>query len=517
MPVELTGYRVFIASPAGLEKERLTFRRTLTSYNESDALARKILFVPVGWEETLEGLGRPQELINQDVKTCDFFVLVLWDRWGTPPQVDPIPYTSGTEEEFKIALECQSQPYHPMREVLVFFKSVDIQRMSDPGPQLTRVLEFKKQLEHDKNLLFSTFDDQAAFEQRLRCHLADWVRKHENAKTAPGALSTTVPEVELEPHLSLPLPPASSHLRLADELAKKGERIAAEMAFARANASGIDAEALYRYGKFLMEEGRLTDAERAFDRIVREAPETNWTVLALHELGLLSRERKDLDNAEAMIRRSLELAEKMQDEKFVGRNLQVLGSLEYYRYREASARRLYRKALEIAGRTKDEELVGRVFYNLSLLAKGSKGQSRYRAKALAIAQQHQFTDLWSLILCAIAEDEIDESKATSAAEQAVNAVSSGSLTQLAYAQCVAGEVYSKYRRWPKASSSLQASCALSTKLGLTRLFERADASLRRLRARKRRQNFTRVSAKGSKKLGAKLGPRPKQRGRKSRS
>src|SRR5262249_5927005 len=63
---------------------------------------RGALFHPVGWEDTIAGVGRPQALINEDLKQCDYAVFVVHDRWGTPTGGG---YTSGTEEEWALAEE----------------------------------------------------------------------------------------------------------------------------------------------------------------------------------------------------------------------------------------------------------------------------------------------------------------------------------------------------------------------------------------------------------------------------
>jgi hypothetical protein len=60
----------------------------------------------------LGGTGRPQALINDELRTCDFVFLLLWDRWGTPPQPTGTgSYTSGTEEEFRVANGTAGQAY----------------------------------------------------------------------------------------------------------------------------------------------------------------------------------------------------------------------------------------------------------------------------------------------------------------------------------------------------------------------------------------------------------------------
>jgi hypothetical protein len=71
MSRSITQYRVFIATPGGLDDERKSFRKTLEDYTASDAEPRGVTFQPVGWEETLGGPGRPQGLINDDLKECD--------------------------------------------------------------------------------------------------------------------------------------------------------------------------------------------------------------------------------------------------------------------------------------------------------------------------------------------------------------------------------------------------------------------------------------------------------------
>jgi hypothetical protein len=67
MPEEVAHYRVFVAAPGGLEQERRTFAQTLNKYNEAEAVQRQAWFCPVGWEDTLAGVGRPQACINRDL------------------------------------------------------------------------------------------------------------------------------------------------------------------------------------------------------------------------------------------------------------------------------------------------------------------------------------------------------------------------------------------------------------------------------------------------------------------
>jgi Domain of unknown function (DUF4062) len=100
MSRSITQYRVFIGSPGGLVDERTRFRDNLHRFNETHAEPRGVMFYPVGWEDTLAGAGRPQAIINEDLKQCDYAVFVFHDRWGTTTGGG---YSSGTEEEWKLA------------------------------------------------------------------------------------------------------------------------------------------------------------------------------------------------------------------------------------------------------------------------------------------------------------------------------------------------------------------------------------------------------------------------------
>lgn len=183
MAGKLTSLKIFIASPGGVADERKAFRSEIQEYNESDAIPRGVLFQPVGWEDTLGSVGRPQAIINEDVRACDYFVLLLWDRWGSPPDVSPSRFSSGTEEEYNVALESYNDQKSPMRKLVMMFKAVDPKQLSDAGPQLQKVLEFRKTIESEKNHLFHNFDSIEIFRKLLRRHLAAWLRDEEAGDT----------------------------------------------------------------------------------------------------------------------------------------------------------------------------------------------------------------------------------------------------------------------------------------------------------------------------------------------
>ena len=77
MSSDLKCYRIFIASPGGLDQERQAFREVVQQYSAREAIPRGVLFVPEGWETNPGGVGRPQRLINEQIRECDYLVLLL--------------------------------------------------------------------------------------------------------------------------------------------------------------------------------------------------------------------------------------------------------------------------------------------------------------------------------------------------------------------------------------------------------------------------------------------------------
>jgi tetratricopeptide (TPR) repeat protein len=190
MPKFLTQYRVFIGSPGGLEDERNRFREKLEKYTVIHAEPRGVTFHPVGWEDTIGGVGRPQELINEDLRQCDYAVFVLHDHWGSPTGSG---YSSGTEEEWELAEKLYDET--KIRNIALFFKQIDPRQLRDPGEQATRVIGFKRQIEASKKYLFKAYGKTEDFCEELEKHLAKWLRDHEGAATGPssGGLAAIAP------------------------------------------------------------------------------------------------------------------------------------------------------------------------------------------------------------------------------------------------------------------------------------------------------------------------------------
>ena len=124
-----------------------------------------VQFVLLGWEDSVPQQGQPlQNGIQEGIDACDVFALVLYRRWGQDVRTREA-CTSGTEIEFHLALDRFRQTGTP--QILVFFKNLDIASMADPGPQLSRVLQFRRSLEGLREIRYGTFDHIKEFKAAL--------------------------------------------------------------------------------------------------------------------------------------------------------------------------------------------------------------------------------------------------------------------------------------------------------------------------------------------------------------
>ncbi len=322
MPQLLTAYHVFIASPGGLGDLRRQFRDVVAKYNDRDAIRRGVLFVPVGWEDTLGGVGRPQALINRQLDVCDYFLLVLHDRWGSDPGGGD--GTSGSEEEFNLARRQWENGFKPMRDLVVFFKDPGPDRLSDPGAQLTKVVDFRKGLEGEKKILFHVFSEVDHFAERLESHLAEWVRDHEERVSADrtaheGILASVAnlhPKAAAGGSALVPAGPAGPPLGRPDVTLTEATRLwgagnltEAELIFASLTTGGDDAAALCSFAEFLIATERYGQAEAMFGRAIAAAvagADLSWEARAEFGLGMALVTQVQLDEGGTHLFRSVE-------------------------------------------------------------------------------------------------------------------------------------------------------------------------------------------------------------------
>lgn len=186
--------KVFLASPGDLTEERKAAKLIVDDFNSQLAEPFGYQVELVGWEDTLPGVGRPQEIINRDLDGCDLFVGMLWKRWGTPPGTEP--FTSGFEEEFSRSMARNEKEGRP--EINLLLKELDAASLADPGDHLKKVLAFKERVFAEKKLLARTFSDLRDFEGKFRRCIQGYVIVITNKDRAAASEKDQAPLAETQ-------------------------------------------------------------------------------------------------------------------------------------------------------------------------------------------------------------------------------------------------------------------------------------------------------------------------------
>ncbi|WP_170438789.1 DUF4062 domain-containing protein [Ruegeria arenilitoris] len=163
--------RVFIGSPGGLEKERQAAHDVVKEINQHNSDHWGSLFKLMGWEEAIPGYQRAQDKINEDLDRCEYFIGVMWDKWGSKPSNDPNGYTSGFEEEY--VRSARRIETGLMKDMALFFKKVEVPPGMEAGREIQRVLDFRKKCIDEKKIFFRDFNSIDSFKDAIRAKLME--------------------------------------------------------------------------------------------------------------------------------------------------------------------------------------------------------------------------------------------------------------------------------------------------------------------------------------------------------
>ncbi len=158
--------RVMVASASDVSRERDHVSDLAEELNRGVAKQQGLVVEVVRWEShSLPELGRPQQIIFDQMGPIDIVVLIMWQRFGTPTGVA----ASGTEEEFDWALRSWQQTGVP--RVLSYFGQCEIPPPTniDDAEQLLQVARFHERV-NGLGLAF-TYESDSQFKEMLREHL----------------------------------------------------------------------------------------------------------------------------------------------------------------------------------------------------------------------------------------------------------------------------------------------------------------------------------------------------------
>lgn len=174
--------RIFVASPGDVAREREHVVAVVSELNQTTAQDAGFVLQVVRWEtHARPDLGRPQQVIFDQIGTIDVFVGLMWQRFGTPTGVAE----SGTEEEFNAALDAWQRERWP--RVMFYFSRAPI----EPPPtiaaaeQLVKVARFRERL--SALGLVWLYGSEEEFRDVFRRHLQDVLRRELAGRVPPLA------------------------------------------------------------------------------------------------------------------------------------------------------------------------------------------------------------------------------------------------------------------------------------------------------------------------------------------
>ncbi|MGI2125719.1 hypothetical protein [Shewanella oncorhynchi] len=146
-------YKIFLASPSDVAKERQVARDTINKWNELHSEETGIILQAIGWEtHSFSSMGdRAQGVLNKQIlQDADFLIGMFWTRIGTPTG----DHESGTLEEIKEHIDAG-------KPAMICFSDQPVQMGSVEQEQYNKLMEFKKEC-YGKGLV-TGYDSLEAF------------------------------------------------------------------------------------------------------------------------------------------------------------------------------------------------------------------------------------------------------------------------------------------------------------------------------------------------------------------
>lgn len=178
-------FRVVIASPSDVERERVVVRKVIENLNKSlDSTGETYRLNVVEQKDAAPGAGNPEERVSEQlaIPNCHIFIGIFWRRFGNPPKItrpkDSFYYLSGTESEIDMAFNARKNNFGIKPEIMLYRK-VDIPDEADKFindkeaiVQYARVIEYFEKIDVGEKhpLLYAEFSEDD-FSERLHSDL----------------------------------------------------------------------------------------------------------------------------------------------------------------------------------------------------------------------------------------------------------------------------------------------------------------------------------------------------------
>lgn len=158
-------YRVFISSPGDVEQERDVAERIINNVSQILRETLHVCLDVIMWEKFPPEVSERtiQNRINEKVATCDFFLLILYKRYGSS---EPGERLSNTERKVNAMLDSKRKFIF-----LTYCKAVSEDRRTLKDPQYRKLLELKERLGKNHNALMKKYESIHDFEEEFTHHL----------------------------------------------------------------------------------------------------------------------------------------------------------------------------------------------------------------------------------------------------------------------------------------------------------------------------------------------------------
>lgn len=150
-------YKILIASPGDVSREREAIAEVVARWNSMNSESQGVMLMPVGWETHSAPLlgDRAQGIINEQlVSGCDMLIGVFWTRLGSPTGASE----SGTVEEIEWFIQNR-------RPVMLYFSGQQVDISSLDLEQLQALRAFQKKMQ--KIGLTGAYRDITDFKEQL--------------------------------------------------------------------------------------------------------------------------------------------------------------------------------------------------------------------------------------------------------------------------------------------------------------------------------------------------------------
>lgn len=168
--------RIFAASPEDVSRDREALRVVTDELNRGVAAERRLTLELVTWKDVHPDIGRPEQVILDQIGTFDIFIGLMGRRFGTGTG----KYEGGTEEEFYAAYGRFRATGSPR---IMFYFNQEIgppPRHEEELEQLLKVVRFRKAIA--QHGLYREYSDHQEFlnyvRQDLTSVLVTWPLSH---------------------------------------------------------------------------------------------------------------------------------------------------------------------------------------------------------------------------------------------------------------------------------------------------------------------------------------------------